>query len=308
MLSAKLGISTMWRSQNNGSAEELLAPLRDMEVDGLELEYRIPESTFRGLVPLLKAEKIPVLSLHNYCPHPQEYSKMRSSGDLFSLASLDKDERNLAVKWTSRTLEWAEELQAHAVVLHLGEVDLGLDENPRNLYKRVLHSVIGDHAVKATVDRHLSIRAEKISKYLDAAFFSLEKLDKLAEKRGISLGIENRYFYHQIPNYDEVGEILKRFGTTGYWHDFGHGNAQEHMGIIPGLEMLKTYNTRLLGVHIHDAVGLDDHKGIGEGNINYEGVNQLLPPGTLRILELHPTTALSQVRNSIHYVREHLLK
>ncbi len=301
-------ISTLWCSKNNGSAEELLAPLRDLEVDGLELEYRIPESTFRGLVPLLKSEKIRILSLHNYCPHPQEFCKMRSSGDLFSLASLDKSERDLAVKWTARTLEWAEELGARVVVLHLGEVFLGKDENPRNLYNRVLHSVIGEHARKAIVDRHLVLREEKSRKHLDAVFFSLESLDKLAERRRISLGIENRYFYHQIPNHDEVGEILMRFGNTGYWHDFGHGNAQEVMGVHPGLKMLKSYQSRLLGVHIHDAVGLDDHKGIGEGNINYEGIKQLLPPGALRILELHSTTTLSQVQNSINYVRDHLLK
>ena len=302
---SQLGISTVWCSKAQ-TAEQLLAPLRELEVDGLEIEYRVPESTFRELVPLLRKDNIQVLSLHNYCPHPERYRNMASRGDLFSLSSLDKDERAQAVKWTSRTLEWAEELQARAVVLHLGEVDLGKEENPRDLYKKVRHSIIGEHALNTIINRHLAIRYERANKYLDAVFFSLDRLDREAERRGILLGIENRYFYHQIPNCEEIGAILKRFGSSRYWHDVGHGNSQEQLGIHPHLEPLKIYRSHLLGVHLHDAVGLEDHMGLGEGNINFEEIGQLLPPEALRILELRPETTLSHVQESIRYVRKYL--
>jgi sugar phosphate isomerase/epimerase len=203
-------------------------------------------------------------------------------------------------------MEWAEELGARTVVLHLGEVELGETDDPGNLYNRVQHSVIGEHEKRILIERHLAMRKKRAPRHLDAVFFSLDRLDRIAEKRGIRLGIENRYFYHQIPNSEEVGEILNRFSSTGYWHDFGHGNAQEYLGIVPHLEPLQSYRTRLLGVHIHDAAGLDDHRGIGEGEICYDGVAALLSPDTLRILELRPETTLANMQESIEYVRKHL--
>jgi hypothetical protein len=58
---------------------------------------------------------------------------------------------------------------------------------------------------------------------LDAILFSVEKLLKRAEQLRVALGIENRHYFQEIPDKDEVRIIVGHFrgGPIGYWHDTG---------------------------------------------------------------------------------------
>ena len=53
-------------------------------------------------------------------------------------------------------------------------------------------------------------RTSKRQQFLDAVLFSLEKLNQEAEKQGVSLGVENRYYFHEIPDFEEFGIIFKK--------------------------------------------------------------------------------------------------
>ena len=71
-----LGLSTAWMSENLKNGDDLFKILTDVEIDFLELEYRILESLFLKIKPRLKNK---VISIHNFFPFPQEYSYRKPS-------------------------------------------------------------------------------------------------------------------------------------------------------------------------------------------------------------------------------------
>jgi hypothetical protein len=125
-----LALSTSWRSTTTTDAVALLQALERLPISGIELEYRISEATFQQMCKPLKQSRLKVVSVHNFFPKPEVLPGARPSGDFFLLSSLDKDERNRAVRWTRKTIERAARLGAQAVVLHCGRVEMkrGLGE------------------------------------------------------------------------------------------------------------------------------------------------------------------------------------
>ena len=64
---------------------------------------------------------------------------------------------------------------------------------------------------KSFIGEQLEIREGKKQKSLDSVLFSLDRLNREAEKKGVTLCIENRYYLHEIPSFDEIGSILNEF-------------------------------------------------------------------------------------------------
>ena len=129
-------LSTCWTSKTARSADELLGPILDLGFEGVELEFRITERLYQEVLPLLRAHGVRVLSIHNYFPLPEILPPEKAGGDCFSLSSLDSEERERGVYYTCRTLEFAHELEARVVVLHLGMVETGLPRDGlRRLYR-----------------------------------------------------------------------------------------------------------------------------------------------------------------------------
>ena len=117
------GISTCWWYGRTDRGDEILDDILRLGFPGVELEYRLTESLYSQMKPLLK-RALKVLSIHNFFPKPDELAGKEGGGDLFLLSSTDKDERRRAVAYTIRTLEHAHELGAEVVILHLGRVDM----------------------------------------------------------------------------------------------------------------------------------------------------------------------------------------
>jgi sugar phosphate isomerase/epimerase len=154
------------------------------------------------------------------------------------------------------------------------------------------------------VYKKLSERKKEKSVYLDAVLRSLEDLIPAAEQNDIALGLENRYHYHELPGADEFEIIFKQFAGApiGYWHDTGHAHAQESLGIFSANELLERYRNNLVGMHIHDARGLDDHLPPGSGEIDFKRIGTRIGDGILRVIELKRGTPDSQVASGIRYL------
>ena len=89
------GISSVWKSALIKNGKDLLYELEKTGIPALELEYRISSDTFNQLKNSLHNSELKVLSLHNYCPHPDVLPPDRKSGDAFRLSALDENERQL---------------------------------------------------------------------------------------------------------------------------------------------------------------------------------------------------------------------
>jgi len=298
-----VALSTSCRSSDTG-VRDLMAMLARLNVSAVELEYRIPDTMLPSLRHALRAEGIGVASVHNVCPFPTGYSKhLRPDGDLFRLSSVDPEERALAVQWTARTIELASELEAGRVVLHCGRVDM-----PPEI--AALHRLFDDGAITdataASLRERLNAARERLKgPHLDALMFSLEALLRPAETLGVRLGLENRFHHHELPGPDDFAVLFRAFdgGPVGYWHDTGHANAAEALGFSAPGALLKRYADRLVGIHVHDADGLDDHRPPGTGKIDFSPL-AVLDPGVPRVMELRPGTPEEDVAAGLDHLRE----
>jgi len=300
-----LGISTCWWFNRISRGEEIVRDIVELGLKGVELEYRISSPVFRQMKPKLK-KVLRVLTIHNFFPIPEGIPPDRGSGDLFLLSSTHNDERSKAVEFTIKTLEHAHELGAKAVILHLGRVDM---PSPAQDFFRLFGSgKIGEKEGLDFVKEQKRIREASKKKNLDAVLLSLEKLNREAEKRGILLGIENRYHFHEIPDLEEIGPILERFkgGNIRYWHDVGHAMAQQNMGLSRQRDLLESYSQEMIGIHLHDVRGLEDHLAPGQGEVEYNEIKPFIKPSTIPVLEVHRKVSREELLEGIRFLKETL--
>lgn len=281
-----LGISTCWWENSYTHGEEIINDAINFGLNAIELDYRITGRIYSQMKPRLNKD-IKVQSIHNYFPRPEERSKEKPSGDIFLLSSDDKEERSFAIEFSKRTIDHANNLGVAPVVLHLGRVEM---QNPIEGFKKLFKlGKIGTEESKIFINDQKKIRESKQQKNIDSVLFSLEKLNREAEKKGVVLCIENRYYFHEIPSFEEIGLIMKEFegGSIRYWHDLGHADVQSKLGILEKFDLLEAYSENLAGIHIHDVNGLDDHFSPGFGDVDFTSLKGYLKPSTVKILEIH---------------------
>ena len=297
-------LSTSWKSRTCSDGDALVQAVVDAGFDGIELEYRIEAPVFQQMVPALERSGLKVVSIHNYFPIPPIIPHSKGGGDLFLLSHPDKEERLAAIKWSTKTIEHANDLEAIVVVLHCGRVEMTHEmEKLRDYFNT---GRIDSEEARTFIDRKLEERDRIKPKYMDSLRFSIDLLLPIAEKQNIILGIENRYHYHELPGPDDFEILFSEFrgGPLGYWHDTGHAHANERLGIIPDDEMLKRYSDHLVGIHLHDAIGLDDHLAPGKGEIDFENFRPFLKNDIPAVVELKPETPDSDVADGFRFVRQ----
>ena len=301
-----LGISTSWQSGGSATAEGMLTALKNLDVSGIELSYRISEGFFQEMKNPLKRCGLKVASIHNYFPIPSARSDSKGSGDLFLLSSSDNEERQNAIQFTAKTIEHAGDLGAAAVVLHCGVVEMN-HEMPV-LYQYFKSNRLDSEEAQIFIRHKLKEWDSRKPKHMDSLLASLDRLVPVAEKQGVLLGLENRYHYHELPGLDDFGAIFTRFegAPIGYWHDTGHAHANETLGLIPRQSLLQSYSDRLIGVHLHDAIGLDDHIPPGSGEIDFKALKPFLKTDTVKVVELKPGIPESKVSEGVRFIRNKL--
>jgi len=301
-----LALSTSWQSGGSVTAEGMFAALKNLEITGIELSYRISEDLYHEMKNPLKHSGLKVVSLHNYFPIPSVRSGSKGSGDLFLLSSLQKEERQNAIRFTTRSIEHAAELGAAAVILHCGVVEM--NHEMQMLYRYFNSNRIDSEDAQIFIRNKLKERDTRQSRHMDSLLASLDCLIPVAEKQGVMLGLENRYHYHELPGLDDFRLIFDTFkgAPLGYWHDTGHAHANETLGLIPKNALLQNYAEHLIGVHLHDAVGLDDHIPPGSGEIDFKALKPFLKVNIIKVIELKPGIPASEVSEGIRFFREKL--
>jgi sugar phosphate isomerase/epimerase len=299
-----IGISTAWFTEREAiTAQDLVREIVELGFSAVELEYRVRETTYREMRPLILEENLKVMSVHNFFPLPDDEPLSKASGDRFLLSSPEKQERDLAIRMTIHAMECAGDLGAEAVVLHLGKVNMEPEnEHLSDLFNR---QRIDTPEGRLFLERKLKQRRKMRRPYLESVFFSLDRLSREAERRGLILGVENRYHYHEIPDFEEIGLILKRFSGSSirYWHDMGHAHVLERLGVLEPESLLPSYGTFCAGIHIHDAIGTGDHLAPGAGEIDFVGLADWLRSSPIKILEVHKQSNRIELTNGIEMLK-----
>ena len=69
------------------------------------------------------------------------------------------------------------------------------------------------------------------------------------------------------------------------------------LSLFSAVDLLKRYSSNLVGCHLHDASGLDDHLPPGRGEIDFPALATFLPPGLPQVIELKPKTPPEAARD-----------
>ncbi len=291
----------MWAQGRFDNVGEFPRAVQRLGFQAIEINYTVDS---RALDELLEANQVSVPSLHSPVPKVKA-TNGRWSYDL-NLASPDDEERRLAVAGAKTTIDWAAKVGALCVVLHMG--GLGSDNLPPEGELRRLFDAgprrWREEAEALRRECH-RLRAERAPAFLARGKASLQELADHAAGLGVALGLENRYHYHEIPNVAETLELLADFppSLVGYWHDVGHAEVLDRLGLIDKRRWLAELADRCLGVHLHDVVGLKDHQAPGQGDADWDYVARYLPPGALRVCEIDQHSPEEQVAAAIPFLR-----
>ncbi len=297
-----IALSTCWQSPLVQSGRDLIAGLQSYGFSEVELKYRITPEMYAELKPALVAGEVKTVSIHNYFPAPK--IAPQPGGQVWSFSSEDADERETALDYTRQAIEIAGELGAQALVLHCGQV--AIDPRHGELARLFDAGQIDAPAGRRLIGEIKSERQAKIKRALDRVRSCLEPLAEAAGGVGIRLGLENRYFSHEIPNAEDLAFLLPALGDgdgkIGYWHDVGHAAVQENLGLDSQAALLGRFRDRTIGVHLHDARGYSDHMAPGSGEIDFSFIKENLPPGVVRVLEVNPKVTGKQLRRGLDHL------
>jgi sugar phosphate isomerase/epimerase len=291
-----LALSTMFAQQERfADGAEFARFAQAAGYQAIEISHSTP---IDKMEQIRLAGVLPINSVHQPAPWiRRENGRGNSSANL---AAIDEVERRAAIEYTRLSIEWAGKVGARRVVVHLGQVSTVHEQFEDELAMRKLFDA-GDPdegEMSRLRDAARARRDAEAEPFLAAARRSLDELVRMAEPFGVTIGLENRYHFHEIPGPDEYARMFEGYTIeqVGYWHDTGHAEVLHRLGFIDREVWLNKWSSRLVGAHLHDVQGIGDHRAPGDGDVDWgyivRGI-QHLPAYTLEINQHRPDESVT---------------
>jgi len=304
-----IALSSCWCSGRHLDGYEMIQEVVDLGFEYIELSHGIRIVLVEGILKAVEEGLIKVSSLHNFCPLPIHVTA--PAPNLYEPTADDVREREQWHRYTRRTLDFATTVGAGRVILHSGSVRFFWNPLPaleRCSEGRSPEDLCNDARYQKTLAKTLSRIHRKAPKYMERLRQSFQEVVEYAKDKNIKLCIENREGILEMPMDGDMAGFLENFpetDTIGYWHDAGHAQIKQQMGVIGHEQLLKENSKRQFGFHLHD-VSADghDHQPIGSGTIDYNMIKSYIRPEHLLVIELSPRLTTEQVIAS----RDFLLK
>ncbi len=298
-------LSTSWNWAQHKNGRDLIEEISNLGFQSLELGASLSESIIDDLIKTGRRNSLKITSVHNFCPVPREYDARGFLPDTFSLSSPDEPERKKAVDLTLNSMELAKRVHARALIIHAGRVEI--PSRTKDLIKMYKQGEKDKPAYKKLLSDIKAAREQKKSPYISAIKRSLAQLIKRAGALDLMLCVENRYYWREIPSITEIGEFIEEFSGSknfGYWHDVGHAQVNENLGLEKHSAFLEKYHQHMVGMHIHDIDGSQDHLAPGTGVFDFTLLKPYLKKNTIKVLEIHQPATAAQVKAAVSYLNE----
>ena len=280
----------------------MLREIQALGFDHAELSHGIRMSLLPGILEAVDGGEMKISSLHNFCPLPMGVT--HAAPNLYKFSSTNPRERENAWRHTLKTIETAGRVNAQAVVLHLGEIEM--KEYTEKLLALAKEGQRGTPKYEKLCAELMEKREVKKIEHMDLIEEALGRLAAEAERRGIKLGIENRAALEELPLEDDFGFLLREFNRpgVGYWHDTGHAQIKENLGFISHAMHLESLAGRLLGFHLHDVeFPGHDHRPPGRGMIDFAALQPSVKREHIKVFEFSPRLTEEEARAGVAHIK-----
>jgi HAD superfamily hydrolase (TIGR01549 family) len=293
-------LSTMWAMKTLPTLADFFEFARRSGFARIELNHKVTSAMLAGI----NLDHYRFSSVHEPCPADISADELKRRDWLIS--STDEASRCEGVKAIRRTIDLAHQLGASTIVIHAGQAHADL--LPEKQLRSLLASGERDTDVYRSIrQKMIDARAATAEASFEAVRKSLLELLAHAEGKDVCLGIENRYHYNEIPSPDELEKLLTLAepDRIGFLYDVGHAEALDRMGFYPHEEWLKRFGSRIVGTHLHDAIGTTDHYAPGLGSMDFLMIAAYLPESAYRTCEFQTFNSPEQVKAGLMLLAEH---
>ncbi|WP_341278855.1 TIM barrel protein [Paenibacillus sp. FSL H8-0537] len=293
--------STCWNIKRHDVGSSMIDEIRELGFRYVELNYNVTQELLKTIEPMIERGEIGVSSVHNTFPHVADPDY---GTDSVLLGFEDEEKRQRAIELLIRSAEYANRYGAKAVVVHPGEVPF--DYNIDNELKKIYHDQGPESSAYLKLWNEMLERRESLSEhYLQRIGDSLEDIcDQIAAKGwDVSIGIETRSRCYQMPTLREAKSVFDRLkgAPVGLWYDFGHGMMMERMGLYDNARDMEAIKDNVVGIHIHETVGLSDHwcPYVHSGDMNYfDRFLPIIEAAPVKVYELKAACTPEEIEQS----------
>jgi len=281
----------------------MLREIRELGFEYAELSHGTRLSLVPGIIDAVEAGEIKISSLHNFCPLPMGVT--HSAPNLYQFSADRPREREMAERYTRKTLEFASRVQSPVVVLHSGSIEM------KNYTDKLLAMAARGEKETPKYEKLCAEanqkREAKKEPYLERTKEMLNKLLGEAESRGVKLGVENRQALEELPIESDYPFLFREITSPNlvYWHDTGHAQIKENLGFIHHALHLESLAERLAGFHIHDVQFPGrDHCTPGSGTVDFAALKPFIKPEHIKVFEFSPGLTVDEAQKGVGHVKQ----
>ena len=297
-------LSTCWCSHRHTDGYAMAKEMAGLGFSHIELSHGVRITLVPGILKAVEEGIVKIGSTHNFCPLPT--GVVHAAPNLFEPSTPDAREHEQWVRHTKRSIDFAAQVKATVLVCHLGSVRFfWLNPGKKLRAYAALHPkavLPEDEKYRKVLQQCTEKLRKKMGPFWERTKASVNEVLGYAKQKGVRLGFENREKFEELPVDGDFPAFLNELpadASGGYWHDTGHADIKEKMGVINHRLQLDLMKARTIGFHLHDvnAEG-DDHQPIGTGHIDFKMVREFWRPEHVLVLELSPRVAVEGVRLS----------
>jgi len=270
----------------------------------VELSHGIRITLVPGVLKAVEEGIVQISSTHNFCPLPTGINQ--AAPNVYEPSARFHQEHEQWLRYTRRSIDFAAQVRARVLVMHLGRVPFVWRNPARTLQKYVEKHPTADLSIDENYRRTLARARARLRKKMGLFWAqtqaSIAKVLAYAAEKNVRLGLENREAFNELPPDEDFAayfDSLPPDSPAGYWHDTGHARIKESLGVIDHRQHLEKLAPRLLGFHLHDVTPQrQDHQAVGSGTIDFKMVSRFWRPEHILVLELSPRLSVDEVKVS----------